>query len=173
MLPSSISVLNVSNMDSWSRFSKSSTGTGTVTQIDNVNVRYNNITDGIKLKWNRRKKVKAGMTIGFGEQGEQMSSKLVGFLEGITTTPLIANGHLKGIPTWEKQDDTILQANPRECFCFWSIDGIHAWEALLCLDRCVLEGRDILQTSHKVGEKWEEVYIHVCGCANCLESWVG
>jgi pseudouridine-5'-phosphate glycosidase len=30
MLPSSISVLNVSNMDSWSRFSKSSTHIGAV-----------------------------------------------------------------------------------------------------------------------------------------------
>lgn len=136
MLPSSISVLNVSNMDSWSRFSKSSTGTGAVNQ----RTKHIYYIEKIKRAPVNQSimETKIVRTIGFGEQREYISSKLVGFLEGVAATPLVLDGHLKGIPAREKQKDTLLEESPREWF-FCSptvvlapIDGIHQKHLFVC-----------------------------------------
>lgn len=68
---------------------------------------------------------------------------MVWLVEGITTTPLVLDGHLKSIPTWEKQNDTLLQSNHGDWLQFSmvvSVDGIHENKRCLCLSfsQCVL-----------------------------------
>jgi len=76
MLPSSISVLNVSNMDSWSRFSKSSIRIGAVinTNLHKTKKKQMRHDEGwineINKKMKSRKLDHKTITIGFGEPRE-------------------------------------------------------------------------------------------------------
>lgn len=49
------------------------------------------------------------LTSGLREPGEDIGGKLVGFLEGVTASPLVLDGHLEAVPSGEKQRDFLLE----------------------------------------------------------------